>query len=131
MNRELLARVRDRIAEVGNEHCNMGIWSEGRMVGSGEPDCGTTACIAGHTIAVSQKTFHQGRSRITFPGYRAQELLALPSRDLFYRSFWPERFHRTLEDEGDAKGMLAICDALLDGSLTFDANGNFVEVAGD
>ena len=64
MNRELLGRVRDRIAEVGDEGSDMNSWvgvprgpdgtlRDAIVTLSGKGDCGTTGCIAGHAVAIT------------------------------------------------------------------------------
>lgn len=120
MNKELLARVRDRIAAVGEDHCDMDNWSYGGpMKGSGEPVCGTTACIAGHALAIRDGLFveknYKGQADIA---WTASDFLDLPNENLFYDGFWPDKYANLLQDEGNAKAMLAICDDLLDGHLT-------------
>lgn len=144
MNRELLARVRDRIAEVGNEHCDMLYYAsaptndEGfTLVGDGEPSCGTTGCIAGHVVAMQFGALRYGgvgdwyvEGREVNVGTVAAGLLGLrpnEARVLFYRCHWPTHYREILNNEGDAKGMLAVCDALLDGALVFDADGELRE----
>lgn len=126
MNRELLAKVRDRIAEVGDDHCDMSDYTvNGTMPGSGEPPCGTKACIAGHAFAVQFGSFGQHavrRSELRVLGsgilsQKAARLLDLPDERLFYANCWPARHRHLAADEGDAKAMLAICDGLLDDTL--------------
>lgn len=130
MNRELLARVRDRIAEVGNEHCDMDNFAKGGTVAaSGAMACGTTACIAGYAIAMSRGAYDI--SMVDEPADVASDLLGFSSNQPFYVGYWPYDYVRTLQDEGDAKGMLAVCDALLDGSITFDEDGNLIEAPED
>lgn len=124
MNRVLLAKVRDRIAEVGNEHCNMHEWAQGTVQAQGEPACGTTACIAGWTLAVHRGAY-DGADLEGLQG--VEVLLDVPSDELFFKSSWPSHYGRIADDEGDAKGMLAVCDALLDGALTFNDRGELVE----
>lgn len=124
MNRELMARVRDRIAEVGNEHCNMGWWvlghgrggdlRPGTVTGSGEIACRTTACIAGHAVAVWQGSADSTMRIQTL----AMEALGLDvNPPLFSLEAWPKHYQQVCFDEGDAKGMLAILDDILDGKL--------------
>lgn len=119
MNRELVAKVRDRIAEVGNEHCHMASWVKGNKVtAAGEAECETTACIGGWAIAIHRGKLY-GIENETSRGSGELEETAVRLLDLdrrfFHASYWPARFQVILRDEGDAKGMLAILDALLDG----------------
>lgn len=127
MNRELLAQVRDRIAAVGDDHCDMRFWAQGTVSSAGDPDCGTTACIAGYTIAMAYGVFTP--SAEIWPEREARYLLDLPSSDLFHASCWPDRFQDLREDEGDAKAMLAIVDAILDGTVVW--NGCVLKVIED
>lgn len=115
-NFEMIARVRDRIAEVGNEHCDMDSWAHGEVSGSGEPACGTTACVAGWTMAVALGRWNgewlEGQPE-------PAELLGIPDPtgddpSLFYKALWPAEYRHIAVAEGDAKGMLAILDDILD-----------------
>lgn len=120
MNRELLARTRDRIAAVADEHCGMEHYVRGPdnypgvMPGVGDPPCGTTACIAGHAVAVH---FGLARSSTDAFGQVAAEVLDLPNTALFHMQFWPAKFQAMYHREGPAKAMVAVCDAVLDGTL--------------
>lgn len=124
LNRPLLARVRDRIAEVGDAHCNMDEWAAGTVKASGTMPCGTAACIAGWTLAVHHG--HWSDSNVMDdPSPEAEALLGLPNDRLFFTGNWPKEYQKICDAEGDAKGMLAICDALLDGRVSpadFDLN---------
>lgn len=122
MNRVLLAKVRDRIAEVGEEHCDMNHWARGNLLGTGELTCGTAGCIAGWTVAVNDGNFG-GSGILGHPAHVAKKLLDFPSLHAFYQEHWPQKYRQILRDEGDAKGMLAVCDALLDGTLQFGTDG--------
>lgn len=131
MNRELLARVRDRIAEVGNEHCAMSPWAEGTVKGDGEPNCGTTACIAGWTLAVIKGEWRMSDSYsdLTRDIKGATWLLDLPSEvELFHRDLWPGHYQDLAKSEGDAKGMLSLLDAILDGRVIFNDDGRLVDL---
>lgn len=138
INRALLARTRDRIAEVGDDHCNMNSYLSGphpglivpglAMPGAGLPECGTTACIAGHALAIERGTFTQADAVADFAGAAAADLLGLPTA-VFYDEEWPERFRQVLLTEGHAKGMLAVCDALLDGTVSPDEFGSEQEAS--
>lgn len=123
-NFEMIARVRDRIAEVGDEHCDMDYFAfdheqaDRSMPGSGEPPCGTVACIAGHAVAV-----HRGFIRLLDLPRAERDGARILGLDggriegdvpLFYESEWPRSYSDTLQAEGHAKGMLAILDDILD-----------------
>lgn len=126
MNYEMINAVRDRIAAVGNEHCNMHRWISSpkrgalnvQISGSGEPPCGTTACIAGHLLAIKNGTFtwHESLSDEYIPE-KAAEILGINNPGLFFMHCWPKHYKDLAESEGHAKGMIAILDAIVDGTV--------------
>jgi hypothetical protein len=131
MDRELLARVRDRIAEVGNEHCDMGLFVDGCVTGSGAPECGTSACIAGWTLAVARGAFDQSWHWNESPALDAGRLLGLTDNELdslFFVHEWPSHYLELRSAEGDAKGMLSLLDAILDGRVIFNDRGVLVDL---
>ncbi len=118
MNLENLSKVRDRIAEVGVEHCFMGTYAIGEVSASGEPDCGTSACIAGWALAVKNGSFVQkvfGVPSLHYANEAAVFLGFAEENNLFWGSKWPARYLRIATAEGDGKAMLQILDDLISG----------------
>lgn len=137
MNREMIARTRDRIAEVGNDHCDMAYWVANPIIeqhaddfeniimpGSGVPPCGTTACIAGHAVAVARGQAC-GDEMVDWRAVRALGLTYEQGGALFNTDEWPHRYRKLLAMEGDAKAMIQILDDLLDGNVILTTEGDF------
>lgn len=129
LNIEFMKKVRDRIKEVGPEHCDMGsfidlnfdvkaleepitIRSRGRV------DCGTTACIAGWTLAVKNGSFSEDDidSDDAFMN-EACKALGLPNTNLFFTHAWPQKFQKSLRLRTEQEVMVEILDALISGEL--------------
>lgn len=127
MNTELLARVRDRIAQEGEEHFGMGDWvvaTNGVDEIAVEKDgftialCTTSMCIGGWAIHESDEQavlMGHGAEPI---GSVARELLELTVEQaavLFYKDKWPDRF--LYDDDGaeipEVEGALELIDEVL------------------
>lgn len=136
MNREAMIATRDRIASAGDTHCKMDSWIGGkgrnvRITLNDKDTCGTTGCIAGHTIAVATGSFvgyldesgevdehYDGYGNLVDPEAEAARILGLSesaAAELFLPWRWPAKFAVKRLEEGDAKGMVEFLDAIIDG----------------
>lgn len=146
MNRELLIQVRDRIASVDAEAALMATWigpevaskrPNGWLSLAGEGACETSGCIAGHTIALATGEFRVfydlhsdvidfedgfGR-KVEWPADVAAKLLDLTTEQcchIFYPNDWEQKFRTMKHNEGDQKAMIALLDAIIDGTYVWD-----------
>jgi hypothetical protein len=125
-----IIRTRDRIKSLPDEACAMGSWGDGGFIpATRDPECGTTACIAGWGYAVK----HGGWTPLNqgSPGYATQaeevrkeaaEFFGLKSKwqKLFFRWDWPRRYRVQAAEEGDRAAMLAILTDIIDGKIDAD-----------
>lgn len=101
MNVELLRKVQAHILEEP-KRLDMGAWGVHVNEGDGEweaPTCGTVACIAGWTVALSQGLSGYELEDLSDVSTLASELLGLNGADacaLFYAEDWPKRFRDQL-----------------------------------
>lgn len=118
MNLQNLRKVRDRISRLDGAFSDMSIWAHGKMIGEGTPECGTTACIAGHTIAVEHGHYREDE---TYDPYdearRILDLTANQASALFYSSRWKPEYKALIGALGDKAGMVKMLDDVISGQL--------------
>jgi hypothetical protein len=120
MNRDNVIAVRDRIEEVGDDHCNMLWWSYGQVSSSGELDCGTAACIAGWAMAMKYGKYDKTQFTDEETVEQAKEWLGIESHvspNLFYHFAWPQEYIDLYNNAGASKAMVTILNDILNGEL--------------
>lgn len=125
MNRELLRRVRDRIAEVGEWGFDMGLWA---VPSDGE--CGTTACLAGWSCLLGMNlnesaswTWVKKDGRGIHWQEDATRLLDMSydqADRLFFTTSWPVKYQIIAKEEGEDKAAIQLLDDIIDGLLVWD-----------
>ena len=102
---------------------------------STDPECGTIACIAGHTLFESGFTYNQVENVVVSPNGEeyshdcdivAQGLLGLSyeeARHLFYVISWPQEYHVDLTDDNITTTALKIIQRVIDEGPEFLTSG--------
>lgn len=104
LNVRLLRKIQKHILEEPKRFW-MGWWKEDSIPGHKPAPCGTTACIAGWAVILSNEPEKAGA-----PSIRARVLLGLDPDDmtLFFSDAWPEPYRTLYEravDKDDEKDM--------------------------
>lgn len=129
MNIDMMKRTRARIASAGPNHCDMNWFihstgGKGAVVkGVGRLDCGTTACVAGFAIAVDRRVFTEDECWDIDENGLGADILGLETDGecpLFHKDQWPAHYYDMAKAQGDQPAMLALLDAMIDGTVVLD-----------
>lgn len=118
LNVKLLRQVREAILKYPRQF-NMDTWFCNRdSTGEEANRCGTAACIAGWTVALSDKKNLKEASKDGSPAAeRAERLLRLDwiaGAELFYQNDWPAQYDKAYDKAKTAAGKAKVAAARID-----------------